>query len=356
MVFAYLVKIKNHYMNLARSTKLPHKLGNTLNTPLLVPSFSSKGLGFIPSDEKLGFSVMNKDKVSETSQIIAIASEIITDTALVSAFDISQGFIPAPKNLAIGNVELMFVDSGGYETSNYYDLSELFEGPPYKHEWNPAKHLEVLNNWPKHTPSVFVSYDINEEFKIQLEGALKLASKFSTQLSTFLIKPEKLGNKLIPLKTILLNIDELKHFDIIGVTEKELGYSIIKRMENIATLRRELDRAGISAPIHVFGSLDPITTCLYFFAGAEIFDGLTWSRMSYWNGIATYKANYGAHEIGIQESDDNIKVKTLWDNLYYLKRLQEEMEEFANTNDFSVFKFHSEFFEKSCNTLNSKIK
>ncbi|MEY8850032.1 hypothetical protein AB9K26_14525 [Psychroserpens sp. XS_ASV72] len=342
-------------MNLARTTKLPHKLGNSLNTPLLVPSFSSKGLQFIQSNERLGFSADNKDKVSVASEIIASTSEIITDTALVSAFDISQGFIPSASNLPIGNIELMFVDSGGYETSNYYDLSELFEGPPYKHEWSREKHFEVLKKWPEQMPSVFVSYDTNDDFKVQLEEALKLCSKFPNQLSTFLIKPEKPNNKMIPLKDILLNIEELKHFDIIGVTEKELGHSTIKRMENIAAIRKYLDKAGINAPIHVFGSLDPITTCLYFFAGAEIFDGLTWSRMSYLNGFAIYKANYGTHEIGIQESDDNIKVKTLWDNLYYLKRLQEEMEEFAKTNDFTVFKYHSEFFKKSFKTLISKI-
>jgi hypothetical protein len=34
-----------------------------------------------------------------------------------------------------------------------------------------------------------------------------------------------------------------------------------------------LDEAGVKSPIHVFGALDPLTVCLYFVAGAEVFDG-----------------------------------------------------------------------------------
>lgn len=343
-------------MNLARSSKLKHKLGGTFITPMLVPSFSSKGLGFISFNSKLGFPDSHeKHKISEANEIMATCSPVITDTALVSAFDISQGFIPSAENLII-NVELLFVDSGGYETSNYYDFSELFEGPPYKHKWTKEKHLEVLNNWPQHMPSVFISYDQNVEFSNQISSAQVLAAKFPNQFSTFLIKPEKDTNKMIPLKSILPLIDELKHFDIIGVTEKELGHSIISRMKNLAEFRLDLDKAGISAPIHVFGSLDPITTCLYFLSGAEIFDGLTWSRLSYWNGCAAYKANYGACEIGIHESDDKIKARTLWDNLYYLQKLQEKMQEFSINHDFSVFPHHAKFLKESYHTLISKIK
>ncbi|MEK6154591.1 hypothetical protein WIW50_15075 [Flavobacteriaceae bacterium 3-367] len=343
-------------MNLARSSKLIHKIGNPITTPLLVPSFSSKGLGFIPFDEKFGFSkTEKKHQISEANQIIRTSSTVITDTALVSAFDVAQGFIAPPEGSSL-NVELMFVDSGGYETSNYYDLSELFEGPPYKHDWNKEKHLEVLRKWPKHIPSVFISFDQNIKYPEQIEDAQKLSAEFPDQLSTFLIKPEKPGNKNIPLKSILPNIQELKHFDIIGITEKELGHTIIKRMMNLAEFRIDLDKAGITAPIHVFGSLDPITTCLYFLAGAEIFDGLTWSRMSYCDGMATYKANNGAIKYGIHVSDDMVKVRTLSDNIYYLNNLQVKMQEFAKTGDFAVFPHHKEFLQESYNTLISKLK
>ena len=42
-----------------------------------------------------------------------------------------------------------------------------------------------------------------------------------------------------------------------------------------------LDDAGVGIPIHVFGSLDPLISPIYWLAGAEIFDGLTWINMAY---------------------------------------------------------------------------
>ena len=342
-------------MKLARSSKIKHKLGINVSTPLLVPSFSSKGLGFIPPQESLGFRKDHEKPISEASQIIASVNPAIANTALVSAFDISQEFIPSPEKLPI-NVELLFVDSGGYETSNYYDLSELFKGPPYKHDWNQEEHLTILDKWPDDKPSVFVSFDQNINLELQIESAQKLGARFPKQLSTLLMKPEKKTNKLLPLDRLAPLIDELNHFDIIGVTEKELGHSILKRMVSLAELRIQLDKAGIDAPIHVFGSLDPVTTCLYFLAGAEIFDGLTWSRMSYRNGSAIYHANNGALYYGIHESDDQVKIRALFDNIYYLDDLRERMEEFANSGNFKVFPFNSDFLEKAFNTLKTKIK
>jgi hypothetical protein len=61
---------------LARSTKLQHPLGVNFETPLLIPSFSSKGFGVSKSGE------------SEIRQIFAVASEYLTDTMLGSV-DIS---------------------------------------------------------------------------------------------------------------------------------------------------------------------------------------------------------------------------------------------------------------------------
>jgi hypothetical protein len=61
---------------LARSSTIQHPNGSKINTPLLVPSFSSKGM------------YINQDGVSELNKIYSIASEYITESMLVSAFDI----------------------------------------------------------------------------------------------------------------------------------------------------------------------------------------------------------------------------------------------------------------------------
>jgi hypothetical protein len=71
-------------------------------------------------------------------------------------------------------------------------------------------------------------------------------------------------------------------------------------MQNIAKLRNALTKAGIDIPIHVFGSLDSVTTPLYFLAGADVFDGLTWLRFAFHEGQTLYKQNYGALHLGVK--------------------------------------------------------
>jgi len=95
-------------------------------------------------------------------------------------------------------------------------------------------------------------------------------------LREILLKPETTNQRFLQVPAIVENIRALADFDIIGLTEKEVGSSIFDRMQNIATIRLALDKAGMEIPIHVFGSLDTITTPMYFLAGADIFDGLTW--------------------------------------------------------------------------------
>src|SRR6185312_9373800 len=109
-----------------------------------------------------------------------------------------------------------------------------------------------------------------------------------------LIKTTSRSQDFVILNEVLLCKYRLSNFDVIGFTEKELGPSTLDRMVFIARLRQELEAAGLDIPIHIFGSLDTISTPLYFLAGADIFDGLTWLRYSYFDGLTLYKHNYGA--------------------------------------------------------------
>ncbi|MDW3181367.1 hypothetical protein [Roseobacter sp.] len=59
-------------------------------------------------------------------------------------------------------------------------------------------------------------------------------------------------------------------------TEKEIGASTKDRLTFLAAFRDLLDEAGMETAIHVFGGLDPLMTPLYFLAGADVFDGLSW--------------------------------------------------------------------------------
>lgn len=53
------------------------------------------------------------------------------------------------------------------------------------------------------------------------------------------------------------------------------------RLMNLISLKKELASLDWSGKIHIFGGLEPNLSFLYFFAGADIFDGLSWQRIRY---------------------------------------------------------------------------
>jgi hypothetical protein len=71
-------------------------------TPLLVPSFSSKGF-------------------PDADKVIRTTSEVIDGPALVSAYDIWHKKITPPFDFAT----LLFLDSGGYEAGKDVELSDV---------------------------------------------------------------------------------------------------------------------------------------------------------------------------------------------------------------------------------------
>ncbi|WP_439373037.1 hypothetical protein [Bradyrhizobium sp. DASA03120] len=86
----------------------------------------------------------------------------------------------------------------------------------------------------------------------------------------------------------------MRLFDIVGVTEKEAGDTFFERLAFVARLRALLDANNVHKPIHVFGGLDPFMTPLYFLAGADVVDGLTWLRMAFSDTGARYLPSHAA--------------------------------------------------------------
>lgn len=330
---------------LARGTKLHHPNGFSLETPLLVPSFSSKGFGF---KKKTGESEINK--------IFSIASEFLERAMLVSAYDLAYGNL-APIESAI--TEITIVDSGGYEVSDIHDLSAVYCQSVKPHKWSIDHLKAIYDSWPDHIPAVFVSFDhprLHRALQDQIEAARSLFGHYPRQLHTFLIKPETKDQQKVQVRNIIAKVGELGAFDIVGFTEKELGPSILERMTNIAEIRLAMDKVGINIPIHVYGSLDPITSALYFLAGAEIFDGLTWLRYGYIEGSACYHQNYGARKIGIHRTDDFVKAKTMQENLGYLSDLTYQMRTFLLDFNFDMFKGNAALMRDCFDKLRTKIK
>src|SRR5262249_26262838 len=154
-----------------RSSKLVHSAsGVSLHTPLLVPSFSSKAFGFTRGGQP------------EILHVLDASQEFITRTCLISAYDVYYKYLPAPEDLPI-TVDLMFVDSGGYEVSQDRDLSAVDKPVHRPEEWDARKLTTILDRWPEGLPAVFVSYDHpNDKRPVanQIHSAKEFLSRYPT--------------------------------------------------------------------------------------------------------------------------------------------------------------------------------
>lgn len=304
----------------ARSQKLNLGGGLIVDTPLLVPSFSSKGFKDLP-------------------KIVSTMSEFITDTVLVSSYDIYYKYVKARQLTFPG---LVFLDSGGYEARVEHDLSEAYGRAHHPKQWTREMHARVLAQWPKSIARVVTTFDsprARGRLADQIRRGRELQATLPAAPIELLIKPESHNDRLVPLEALIRNSRELRPFTTIGVTEKEIGDSFLDRLQNISRLRHALDEAEVTAPIHIFGSLDAVTTPLYFIAGAEIFDGLTWLRFGYHDGVALYAENYSiAREPDWLRRRKDDLVTVMWkNNYYYLQALRDKMATFAATQDYALF-------------------
>jgi len=329
---------------LARKTKLIlDGWGIVGETPMLIPSFSS---------------TINED----VRNVIKTMDEFIKGPILVSAYDIK---FAKPKLPKLTFPTLIFIDSGGYECSIKMGVSDFgfYKGvPKNEEEWNETVHSEVINDliekYRKFKPLVIVSYDHptrRESFQKQVKRARDLYNNKEDILKEFLVKPETKKAEGINIESLFENISLLDSFDIIGFTEKELGHSVWIRMTNIAKIRKEMDKQNIKKPVHIFGSLDTITTPLYYCSGADIFDGLTWIRYMFHEGMMLYPESHGPYLEGIQSDVDTLRLTNLAKNNIYLKGLEMDLEKFQSSESFDHFGVHADFFTKAYENLMVKL-
>lgn len=324
---------------LARSLKLT--LGSKIvgETPMLVPAFSSK------VDPGIGL-------------VIKAMEEYMTEPILVSAYDISYRK-SSRIELPIIFGQIIFLDSGGYECSQDADLADIVY-PDYKpREWTREKYRNVLDNWPNNRPTVVVSFDHPNDKKSirhQIESANMSFSGRIDIMTEILLKPETKDQRTIRIESVFENIEALRSFDIIGFAEKELGSSLLERLENVARIRLGMGEFKIDKPLHIFGSLDPIASPLFFIAGADIFDGLTWLRYGFINGLAIYEQHYGIMTMPFDYIDRLVRVNKIVRNLAELSNLRQQMRNFLLDGQFTHFKHHQTLLEDGYNALRSRMK
>jgi hypothetical protein len=280
--------------------------------------------------------------------------EYISEEVLVSAYDIHHGHVTPPFDFA----SAIFLDSGGYEASKETELSDTYEGNHTGKGWSFEKHQQVLSDWKSNSPTVCVSYDHHSErmaTKDQIIRAKAIVLPPGNSARALLIKPETEDSKRLHLENILPAVKHMTGFAVIGVTEKEIGNSTLSRMINVAKLRKELDAHHPGLPIHVFGSLDTISTFLYFLAGADIFDGLTWLRYAFSNGDTVYRHHFGALTLPITTNSDIVEGRCWTNNYQYMQEMRLSMIKFVADGRFEHFGRHHENLKKAYDVMIAEL-
>lgn len=321
-------------LTLSGRRQLVFREGTTVRTPLLVPSFSSR--------------------VRDNVKIFRASEEFIDGPFLISAYDVKNGHVTPPFDFS-GPV---FLDSGGYEISRDSDLSDVGDENSNPEDWTESDHNSVLGEWVTSVPTVFISYDhpkIRRPIPEQIERAMRFVVPTGDSLREILLKPEK-GQKFLPVGSIEERVRDLAGFGAIGVTEKEIGNSIWERMLNIAKLRCALKRVGIDVPIHVFGSLDTVTTLFYFVAGADVFDGLSWLRYAFKDGRTYYRQDFGIVEFGIDTKAPKVEALCWPRNYQYMKELQLAMRRFLGSGNFAEFGKHGDRIREALVNVQEELR
>ena len=97
-------------------------------------------------------------------------------------------------------------------------------------DWKYDELIAVLDSWDKKVKTISVSYDHPKQrcgVKEQIERAKK-QFKDRPFGKLLLIKPSSETLERVDIKEILSCIYEFREFDILGLTEKELGVSIYR--------------------------------------------------------------------------------------------------------------------------------
>ncbi len=296
------------------------------STPIIVPSFSSRGFPFIGNIH------------SDTKRYLSKAS-------LVSAFDIYYSSIFEDEIYAS---DVLFIDSGGYEAKPVPDFAEAYIDERSSRGWSRDNYEAVLGRLQPLSQLVVVNYDYAapQAIKIQVGFAKELFQKFPNYATNFLYKPEVQGTNLIGVDSLINNIPLIDSFSILGITEKELGNSLFDRCRNLLQIRTALLNAGVEIPVHIFGCLDPSVMIAYFLCGADIFDGLAWLRYTIEDGLVAYHSTATLLREEWSITEDDLLITRWLSNLEYFENLNRGMKRFCRTRSVSEFSINQNLIMK----------
>lgn len=321
----------------AQNREIIFRNGVRVETPVLVPSLSSKG--FLPID------VGDKELPAPAAYLSIFGGDAFNESLLISAYDIHHALVLNPDSLRAGfaaspyaEPELLVIDSGWYESTQGSDTGQPREETEATPDWTFDMYRQTIDSLDMSIRADVVSFDKATTYDEQIGVAQEFFTDRDRFIRTMMLKPPD-SAKFHHMKDLSPHAERLRAFDIIGVTEKELGNTILKRLKALVDLRDLLDTSSVSAPIHVFGGLDALYTPLYYSAGAEIFDGLSWLRYAYHDGLCVARESLPV----IDRQFDKRYPYTVFDvqsrNLNAIRELSRQLKIFCDQNeDWNTFR------------------
>lgn len=281
-----------------------------VSTPLIAPSFSSRGFPQI-------------NEIWETFR------HKLHGACLVSAFDMAAGRVSAD---AVELVNVVILDSGLYESSKEEEYPAQLAASSLTVDWTREKYHEVVEGLGRRGNVMLVNFDQAGEIDGQIARAVEDFSHAAHAASDFLIKPPN-DSPLVNLPKLGSYQECLGQFDVIGITAREVGSTLLERCNAVVTLRDLLDEAGLKTPIHVFGAISPYEVLAYFLCGADIFDGLNWLRFAFRNHASIAIGESALEDLKWQLTDSELFTEVWTDNLRFLYHLQEALREYTLSRD-----------------------
>jgi hypothetical protein len=235
----------------------------------------------------------------------------------------------------IGISDIVFIDSGNYERRVLQDLG-------YPVSWTSSDHLAAIDSILPLTRLTIVNYDDPGEVEDQIRSAQNLFEQYPNYSTDFLIKLSSEKRSSIDVKAFEKSVDEIAKFEIIGVTDNELGESFLEKCKNLVEIRESLDSAGLDIPIHIFGCFDPLSIILMFLCGADIFDGIGWVRYGIKKSLLIYNRSLPLLSRDWSTPDSHFQEKISANTLSYMTDLSIRLRTFCESQVYDDLELNEE--------------
>lgn len=178
----------------SRSREITFRDGTRIETPLLVPSLSSKGFAPVEAGE-LG-------EVPAPAGLLSLfGPNAFYESLLISAYDIHYGQVLEPESLENGFAEspyaipqFLIIDSGWYEATRGSDLGEPYEETREPREWTLELYAATVKSLDADVKAALVSFDVHGPYEEQISSAQEFFADHPRFVRTFMLKPPGAGS------------------------------------------------------------------------------------------------------------------------------------------------------------------